>query len=407
MAFRYCSSIWLPGVNPVRFTDSSYINLGNHASLKLTNFTLEAWIRIEGYGSTTETGSGGISAVVPIITKGRAESEAAAVDVNYFLGYNLSTMRLVADFEDDATSANHPVTSTGAAGVLSMCTWAHVAVSYNTSTDTWKMYINGTLNTTLPLGANFTPRSASDVAACIGSSLNTGTSIRPGLFNGRIDEVRIWNVARTDAEILANYNAELSSGTGLAGRWGLNENSGTTANNSIGGGATGALTNTPLWVTGFNQADPTSNASIDLNGVHDYISFGVADGTAGNPSLNVSPNFSLEAWIKREGTGTTASTGTGGVTAVPILAKGRGEGETPNNLNMNYFLGIDASGKLVADFEETTGPNHPVTSVASIPSGVWTHVAATFNNTTRIWKLFINGALDITEGEAAGNATGK
>lgn len=385
----------------LRFADTSYVNLGNHASLKLTDFTLEAWVKIEGYGSTTETGSGGISGVVPIITKGRAESENAAVDINYFLGYNLSTMRMVADFEDDASSANHPVTSTGAGGVLPMCTWTHVAVSYNTNTDTWKMYVNGVLNTTLALGSNFTPRSASDVPVGIGTSLNGGT-IRPGFFNGRIDEVRIWNITRTDADILANYNTELTSGTGLAGRWGLNEVSGSTAPNSVAGGATGALTNAPAWVSGFNQPDPTTNASIDLNGVHDYITFGVADGTVGNPSLNVSPNFSLEAWIFREGTGVTASTGTGGVVAVPILAKGRGESETMN-LNMNYFLGVDASNKLVADFEETTGPNHPVISNGTIPMNAWTHVAATFNNTTRTWKLFINGVLDITETEGAGN----
>src|ERR1700759_4763956 len=72
----------------LRFTDTSYVNLGNSASLHLTNFTIEAWIKIEGYGSTTETGAtgtgGGQKGVVPIITRGRAESESAAVDINYF-----------------------------------------------------------------------------------------------------------------------------------------------------------------------------------------------------------------------------------------------------------------------------------------------------------------------------------
>src|SRR5689334_4093119 len=97
----------------LRFTDTSYVNLGNGASLHLTNFTIEARIKIEGYGSTTETGAtgtgGGQTGIVPILTKGRAQSESASVDINYFLGYRLSDMKLVADFEDTKSSLNHSV----------------------------------------------------------------------------------------------------------------------------------------------------------------------------------------------------------------------------------------------------------------------------------------------------------
>ncbi|MBL0200959.1 MAG: hypothetical protein IPP81_12755 [Chitinophagaceae bacterium] len=50
-----------------------------------------------------------------------------------------------------------------------------------------------------------------------------------------MDELRVWNVVRTDAEIFAGYNAELTSGTGLVSRWGFNDGSGTSAVNSIAG----------------------------------------------------------------------------------------------------------------------------------------------------------------------------
>lgn len=379
----------------LRFTDTSFVNLGNPASLKLTDFTIEAWIKIEGQGSTTETGTGGLSDVVPIISKGRAENESAAIDVNYFIGYRRSDMKLVADFEDNANSANHPVISNAS---LSFCTWTHIAVSYNTATDTWKLYINGSLDKTLALGGNFTPQSLSDISACLGSTLNTNTSIRPGFFNGRIDEVRIWNVIRTDTEISANYNSELTSGTGLVGRWGLNEGSGAVAINSISGGINGNLTNLPLWVAGFNQTDAVTNSSVSFNGVHDYISFGKADGSIGNPNLNAT-SFTLEAWIRIDGNGKTTTSGTGGITGIPVITKGRGEGESPAELNMNYFFGIDATNKLVADFEESSGPNHPVTGTATIPTGVWTHIAATYGAGT--WNLYINGVLDKTESEGS------
>ena len=135
----------------------------------------------------------------------------------------------------------------------------------------------------------------------------------------------------------------------------MNEGSGTSIANSVAGGAAGTFsTINPVWVSGFNQADATTNASVDFNGVHDYISFGAA------PSLNTTApsltGFTLEAWIKIEGNGVATSTGTGGVTAIPIVTKGRSESDA-SGVNMNYFLGITSSDVLVADFEEASGSN--------------------------------------------------
>ena len=74
-------------------------------------------------------------------------------------------------------------------------------------------------------------------------------------------------------------------------------------------------------------------------------------------------NFTIEAWFRRDGPGvaTATSGGAGGVTAVPILTKGRSEADG-SNVDMNYFLGIRSSdGVLAADFEDSaTGANHAV-----------------------------------------------
>ena len=128
----------------LRFTDTTSVSLGNAAELKLTNFTLEAWVKIESYGSTTQTGTGatGLLNVVPIITKGRDEGDGtAAKDINYFLGYqqglNGAATKLVADFED-ASSVNHPVTS---AATIPMNTWTHVGASYDVASKTWKLFV--------------------------------------------------------------------------------------------------------------------------------------------------------------------------------------------------------------------------------------------------------------------------
>ena len=85
---------------------------------------------------------------------------------------------------------------------------------------------------------------------------------------------------------------------------------------------------------------------MQFDGVNDFVTFG---GTG----LGVS-TFTIETWFRRSGAGVGTSTGTGGIaSAVPLLTKGRAEGETPANVNMDYFLGIDAStGVLVTDFED-------------------------------------------------------
>jgi len=78
----------------------------------------------------------------------------------------------------------------------------------------------------------------------------TSAGSAAGFFQGRIDEVRIWNVARTDAEISGNMDQEITSATGLIGRWGMNEGTGTIISDSSGSNVNGNMINSPIWATG-------------------------------------------------------------------------------------------------------------------------------------------------------------
>jgi hypothetical protein len=60
---------------------------------------------------------------------------------------------------------------------------------------------------------------------------------------GSIDEVRVWSRALTPSEVMAARNREVTVGTGLLGRWGLNETLGTVAANSVPGNPAGTLSN--------------------------------------------------------------------------------------------------------------------------------------------------------------------
>jgi hypothetical protein len=74
-------------------------------------------------------------------------------------------------------------------------------------------------------------------------------------FNGLIDEVRVWNVVRTQSQIQANMNISLTgSEPGLVGYWRLDEGSGQTIADSTGknngrlGSTTRVDTYDPIWV---------------------------------------------------------------------------------------------------------------------------------------------------------------
>ena len=76
----------------------------------------------------------------------------------------------------------------------------------------------------------------------------TSTGVAEGFFQGVMDEARIWNVARTQAQIQATKDLQLAGGSGLIGRWGLNEGGGTTAATSAGT-VNGTIVNAG-WVAG-------------------------------------------------------------------------------------------------------------------------------------------------------------
>ncbi len=172
------------------------------------------------------TGTGGVTAI-PLVTKGMAETEGSNVDANYFLGISTTTNTLVADFEDMATGLNHPVAGTTA--IPADGQWRHAAITYDGTT--WRVYLNGVLETTLVVGA-FTPRFDSIQHAALGTALNSTGVVTSGQtqgsFNGVLDEARIWNYARSLQQINHGRTVEIASSTpGLLGRWGLNDGSGT------------------------------------------------------------------------------------------------------------------------------------------------------------------------------------
>jgi hypothetical protein len=282
------------------------VAMGTAPGLGVSAFTVEAWIKWNGTAGTgIDTGTSGLASAIPLVTKGRGESEGSNVDMNYFLGIDAAARVLAVDFEegsgtcvggtnpgaacylscsDDATDRcsvssqctspatctqvigctgggtcngspglNHPLLGTknlSDADVVNQ--WNHVAATYDYSgsgTGTLRLYLNGNPQGQLFVGRPLRADSIQHFG--IGTAL-TSTGSTGGFFGGRIDEVRVWNRALSQGEIQANRGVPLTSGTGLLGRWGFDD--GATATDSVAPAENGTLVNTPV----FDAADKPS-----------------------------------------------------------------------------------------------------------------------------------------------------
>lgn len=178
---------------------NDYIELPNESSFDFTNqITVEFWMK---------------SSVVPeqwdaIIAKG---------DTSWRIALNTSGKAGFAG--SDSFSEVFSTTS------VNNGSWVHVAATYNGSHAI--IYINGVEENRLSATANIR---TNDLAVTIGENLEAAGRF----YNGNIDEVRIWNVARTTSEISNNKDKELlGTETGLVAYYKFNQGTDNSDNSSV------------------------------------------------------------------------------------------------------------------------------------------------------------------------------
>jgi len=189
-----------------------FIDLGTDTSLAFTGtspYTLEAWV----YPRSLD----GI-----IISKYQL-----GVNGNYALaliGQALRSIRNVSPY------------NTTSSLLLPLQQYSHVATTYDGSV--LRIYINGIEAGNVSIGSSSTTGFSSLIGAWYSS---TG---KDRFLNGQLHEVRVWNSARSAAQIQqAMYRVLPSNESGLIGYWKLNEESGNSATDSTENELTGALHN--------------------------------------------------------------------------------------------------------------------------------------------------------------------
>jgi hypothetical protein len=167
------------------------------------------------------------------------------------------------------------------AATIPVGTWTHLAGTYDGAS--LKVYVNGVLEGTTAYVSTFIG-TTNEVK--IGGGLTNNTEY----FPGDIADVRLWNVAKTQAEIASNMNSLLlGSESGLVANYQFNEGSGTTtANSAVGGLYPGTLVNNPAWVTG-----PTlTSVACDLE-MATTVSVTLNSTTTGSQTLVECAGFSV------------------------------------------------------------------------------------------------------------------
>jgi len=153
-----------------------------------------------------------------------------------------------------------------------------------------------------------------------------------------------------------------------SGHWLLDDGAGTLATDSSGRGNDGTLTDGPLWVGGV------LGDALDFDGIDDRVL--VPDA----PSLDITDNITLAAWIRPNKTGTQY-----------VIRKAQFDSTD------GYELSLSTTGKVFFRLNQDTNANtYRIDSTTSYPNNgsTWMHIAATYDGS--VMRLYLDGVEEAT-----------
>ncbi|MFZ1532571.1 MAG: LamG-like jellyroll fold domain-containing protein [Chitinophagaceae bacterium] len=246
--------------------------------------------------------------------------------------------------------------------------WYHWVLTINGSVQ--KIYVNGQLKSTDNTFGGSTAVSGKDFSLGAITSISGTTPYTDAnvdYLNGKLDDVRIYDAAMSDAQVLQLYNNEL---TGLVAYYPFNGD----ANDESGNGYNGVVSGAFLTSDRFEQTGKAYN--FTFNGTSsDKIQ------VAGTSGLNFSSGgFSVSGWFRFTGTA-------GAGNNYPIFSK-HNCGEQSGYIVMLY------NDKITFWMAGAGGYSY-LSTPESYTDGQWHHVAAVYDGATRY--IFIDGQQKISD----------
>jgi hypothetical protein len=199
------------------------------------------------------------------------------------------------------------------------------------------------------------------IAYTLGSALLIGKHGNGGVnhaFNGSIDQVRVFNRALSAAEVAALAAEDVDTST--TATWTFDEGSGSTANDSSGGGNHGQLVDGPAWVAGM------IGDALVFDGVNDRVEV-----TSPTGALKPANAFSISAWVKYSSTGSN-----GGDVA---------------SMGDSYVLRVRSNGNVHTAFYDGTTWKYLTTTGINTKDGQWHHLVGQYTGTQL--QVYVDGVL--------------
>jgi hypothetical protein len=235
--------------------------------------------------------------------------------------------------------------------------WNHIAGTWDgtNSSNSIKLYKNGFL------AVEGTASTHSEDPQEPGLTLGTPDNSKGNyVLNGKVDEVKIYDYARTPRQIAMDYN-----GGKPVGWWKMDEGSGTDVHDYTDNVNHGTMVNMD---SGTDWVEGKRNSALDFDGSDDYVNLGNSD------DINLSSNFTITGWVNRDADGYES-----------IVARG-------NNLtnDSQYYIRAQPTSASCAPGSIRFSINNGsyICGNTDLTDGKWHFFAASYNSSTM--KIYID-----------------
>jgi hypothetical protein len=353
-----------------------YISDGAQTGLDITgDLTIEAWVKLETQLATDET---------YVIVSKDGYPNARGYDFKYF--DTSGTKALLLQVSDNGTS----VTNGNVNQTLSVGDWHHVVAVYDASAGSVEFYVDGA-----SIGsASSLPTSIANNnnEFAIGAEIQEDGTPTSSTFDGKIDDVRVWNILRTSQEIQDNYQKELmGTESNLVGYWKFNSdlNDTTSNNNDLTNVGSAAFASDVPFVNPPTISYLNANPDSMISGQSSVLSWSVSGSTAvsinngvgsvsASSTTSVSPSMTTTYTLTASNQGQATSTemvtvvvGTATTTARKTADESVTNSTTLQNDN-DLSMQVDAGKTYVVEgilFASSTSATPDIKIAFTTPSG--------------------------------------
>mgnify|MGYP000671570531 FL=1 len=267
------------------------------------------------------------------------------------------------------SATNRIVYLSSGANSLKLNEWHHVAATYDGQQ--MKVYINGVQKAIQAVASpniSYNPENDLHIGAYKDNDENY-------YFQGKIAEVRLWNIARTPEDIKKDSSRRLvGNEAGLVGYWPLNEGANNTINDKTSNGNHGTIQGASWQLEkALPLVVPKTNAVLSFDGIDDWVEFPGKSFPTGN-------ELTVSFWSY-------------GGNALPKQCSAIASVDKAGTRVFNIHLPWDNG---VIYFDTVYGGSFDRIEKQAQPAeykGKWVHWAFTKNAITGEMKIYLNGEL--------------